>query len=84
MFWYASTYGVATFYNRTAIWGYGMKDMLKLFPYLNMTFIENPKWRGVPTKAVDYDPRVMQGKRCKRCAQNENFITIVAYSALLL
>ena len=62
IFWYASTYGVATYHGRKAIWGAGMEDMLKLFPNLNMEFMEEPKgWKPIHTKPVDYDPSVMQG-----------------------
>ena len=39
-----------------------MADMLKLFPYLNMEFMEEPKgWEPIHTKLVDYDSKVMQG-----------------------
>ena len=39
-----------------------MADVLKLFPYLNMEFMEEPKgWKPIHTKLVDYDPKVMQG-----------------------
>ena len=39
-----------------------MADMLKLFPYLNMEFMEEPKgWKAIHTKLVDYDLKVMQG-----------------------